>query len=271
MKISILGSGWLGSPLASHLFEVGHTINISTRTAEKTKDLADRLFTPYLIDLDNQTTDVDAFLAADIVIINITSKSKDGFAKLISKIENSSIKKVLFVSSSSVYQAVTGIVTEDSGLESADSLLYQIEQMFIANTHFETTILRLSGLIGYSRHPGRFFNNGKIVQQPDAPVNLIHRDDCIGIINHIIEQQAWGEIFNGCAMTHPTKREFYSHARDLLEKPHPEFNDVSDSSAYKIVSNDKVIRQLGYRFIYPDVMDIHYDELDKLAPNRLTV
>lgn len=260
MKISILGSGWLGLPLANDLIQAGHSINISTRTVDKLEHLAQYALNSYLIDLDDLSSDADAFLMTDIVIINITSKSKAGFAKLIEKIEHSSIKKVLFVSSSSVYQAVTGIVTEDDDLESKDSLLYQIEQMFRANIHFETTILRLSGLIGYSRHPGYFFKNGKIVQQPDAPVNLIHRDDCIGIINQIIEQQAWGEVFNACAMTHPTKREFYSHARALLMMSPPEFSGDSESNTYKIVSNEKVIKQLAYQFIRPDLMAISFDE-----------
>jgi len=214
---------------------------------------------PYLIDIDNLANESQAFLASEILIINITSKNKDGFVKLINEIEKSPIKNVLFISSSSVYQAVNGLVNEDDGLESADSLLYQIEQIFKSNTHFKTTILRLSGLIGYSRHPGNFFKNGKLVQQPDAPVNLIHRDDCIGIINAIIKQAAWGTIFNGCATTHPTKRKFYSHAKSLLNKPNPEFSKESDNGAYKIINSEKVIKQLGYQFIYPDVMAITFE------------
>lgn len=261
MNISILGSGWLGLPLANELIKLGHSINLSTRSVEKLNLLADLpSATAYLFDIDELSNEVQAFLATELLIINITSKNKDGFAKLIEQIETSPIKNVLFISSSSVYRAVNGLVSEDDGMESSDSLLYQIEQMFMSNTHFKTTILRLSGLIGYSRHPGNFFKNGKVVQQPDAPVNLIHRDDCIGIITAIINQAAWGEIFNGCAVTHPTKREFYSHAKGLLNKPDPEYSDESDSGAYKIVSNEKVIKQLGYQFIHPDLMAIEYDE-----------
>jgi nucleoside-diphosphate-sugar epimerase len=261
MKMSILGSGWLGLPLANELIKLGHTINLSTRSFDKLNVLADMSSSKaYLIDIDELSNDAQAFLETEILIINITSKNKDGFANLIKKIETSTIKKVLFISSSSVYRAVNGLVREDDGMESSVSLLYQIEQMFMSNTRFKTTVLRLSGLIGYSRHPGNFFKNGKIVQHPDAPVNLIHRDDGIGIITTIIKQATWGEIFNGCAITHPTKREFYSNARDLLNLPHPEYCSKSDSSAYKIVSNDKVIKHLGYQFIYPDVMAVKYDE-----------
>lgn len=261
MNISILGSGWLGLPLANELIKLGHSIHLSTRSADKLKVLADiASSTAYLIDIDKLSNDIQDFLASEILIINITSKNKEGFAKLIKQIETSTIKKVLFISSSSVYGAVNGLASEDDGMESADSLLYQIEQMFTSNTHFKTTILRLSGLIGYSRHPGNFFKNGKVVQQPDAPVNLIHRDDCIGIITSIIKQAAWGTVFNGCASTHPTKRDFYSYARSLLSLPNPEYSSESGICAYKIVCNEKLIKQLGYQFIYPDVMTIQYDE-----------
>lgn len=258
MNISILGSGWLGLALAKNLLKLGHTIKLSTRTPEKLNTLTNQSVTPYLIDTDDLSDEVHDFLVTELLIINITSKNKQSFAHLIDEIVKSSIKKVLFISSSSVYQTVNGLVTEDQGLESADNLLYQIEQMFQINTHFKTTILRLSGLIGYTRHPGNFFKNNKIVHQPDAPVNLIHRDDCIGIINSIIKQGLWGEIFNGCATTHPTKREFYSYTSGLLNKSNPNYSEELNADCYKIVSNEKVIKQLGYQFIYPDVMTISY-------------
>lgn len=258
MKISILGSGWLGFPLAKDLMKLGHTINLSTRSIDKLASLTQTGITSYLVDIDDLSTEIQAFLAAEILIINITSKNKESFAKLIEEIEKSSIKNVLFISSTSVYKSANTIVKEDDAMEDTDSLLYQIEQLFSSNSHFKTTILRLSGLIGYSRHPGNFFKNGKSVPQPDAPVNLIHRDDCIGIINTIIKQKAWGEVFNGCATTHPTKREFYSYTRSLLNKPNPDFNNES-ASEYKIVSNEKVIKQLGYQFSHPDVMAIKFD------------
>lgn len=150
-------------------------------------------------------------------------------------------------------------MTEQSNDENADSVLLHIETLFRANPNFRTTILRLSGLVGYSRHPGNFFANGKLVQHADAPVNLIHQDDCIGIIDAIIEQDEWDQVFNGCADTHPTKRIFYSHARALLALPAPSFSAADTNELeFKIVSNTKVKQQLNYQFIYPDVMTIPF-------------
>lgn len=259
--LSLLGSGWLGLPLAKHFISLGYQVNASTRSAERLSELAVTGIQPFIVDID-QLDQLDnalaEFLDANILIINITSKNLAGFAQLISQIEQSPVKHVLFVSSTSVYQNLNREVSENHQAELANSPLLQIEQLFTRNPHFSTTILRFSGLIGYRRHPGRFFGQGKVVSQADAPVNLIHRDDCIGIIDAIIEQQVWGVVFNGCADTHPSKREFYTYARQLLGMPAPEFADDTEQ-AFKIVSNAKVKQVLDYQFKYPDVMDIDFD------------
>jgi len=211
---------------------------------------------PYLVDIDTHTID-PSFLAANIMIINITSKNYEAFKLLVKQIEKSPIRHVLFISSTSVYKNTQSWVTESSQSELPESKLFQIEQLFSANNTFNSTILRLSGLIGYQRHPGRFFKQGKLVTSPDAPVNLIHRDDCIAIIKAIIRKCAWGEVFNACADNHPSKKQFYSHARSLLGEEAPSFSD-SGESHYKIVSNDKIKQQLNYQFIYPDLMQIPF-------------
>jgi nucleoside-diphosphate-sugar epimerase len=144
-------------------------------------------------------------------------------------------------------------VNEDEHAEDHDSILWKIEQQFQSSNHFQTTILRFSGLIDKRRHPGRFFRNGRRVPQADAPVNLIHLDDCLGIIDAILQQQAWGETFNGCADTHPSKREFY--ARKLMGLPAPEF-DTETEVKYKIISNQKIKTKLNYTFQHPDLMKI---------------
>ena len=257
MTVSILGSGWLGLPLAKDLIKQGHNVKLSTRSQGRLPDLVNISASPYIVDIEALTDDIQAFLSADILIINITSKDINAYRQLIKQVEKSTLKQVLFISSTSVYKTVDSVVTEDDGMENPASVLYQIEQLFCLNKHFQTTILRLSGLIGYSRHPGRFFKNSKIVQQPDSAVNLIHRDDCIGIINSIIEQAEWGEVFNACATMHPTKREFYTYARVSLGLIAPEFNEKTANVTNKIVCNDKVINKLGYNFSYPDLMTMY--------------
>ena len=202
---------------------------------------------------------LQTFLQTTILIINIPSKNINGFIALLKEIENSEVEKLLFVSSTSVYGYKNKIISESDGEESKPSPLLTIEKLFRNNAKFKTTIVRFGGLIGYSRNPGKFFSKGSPVSNPDANVNLIHRDDCIEIISQIVKQEAWGEVFNCCADTHPTKREFYTQAAKSIGVSVPEFVN-SDKKSFKIISNQKVKRMLNYKFLHPDLMKIKSEE-----------
>lgn len=259
ISISILGSGWLGLPLARHLIKAGYIVKASTTSANRIANLKSIGAIPFIINIDVFPGHIEEFLQANILIINIPSKNIDGFSRLIHEIEQSEIKKVLIVSSTSVYEDINKTIVESDGVESKLSPLLTIENMFRYSGKFKTTIVRFGGLIGYSRNPGMFFSNGKLVRNAGSNVNLIHRDDCIGIISSIIEQEVWGEVFNCCADTHPTKSEFYTHAAKAIGRPAPEF-DYSDAKSFKIVSNQKVKQLLNYKFIHSDLMKIEFNE-----------
>jgi nucleoside-diphosphate-sugar epimerase len=253
--ISLLGSGWLGLALALNFQRQSFSVNASTRTLTRLDQLQENGATPYLIDIDSLTGNVQAFFVCDVLIVNITSKNILSFIELIRNIEASKVRRVLFVSSSSVYQNTNNLVMESEGIENKDSPLYQIEKLFMSSLHFKATIVRMAGLIGPGRHPGRFFKNDKLVEQSDSPVNLIHQTDCVNIISQIIEQKVWGEVFNACASSHPTKREFYGQARQSLGQLPPNYGD-SNEPFFKIVSNQKLKRLLNYEFVYDDLMTL---------------
>jgi len=252
-SISILGSGWLGLPLAEHFVKQGLQVKASTTSAHRQTEISAVNAQPFIVDIENLADDIQAFLQSEALIINITSKNIDAFGQLAREIELSPVDRVLFVGSTSVYSEVCGVVSEADNAESVDSPLLKIEQLLTRNSGFSTTLVRFAGLVGPGRHPGRFFSSGRAVPNPEARVNLIHLDDCIGIINRIIEQQCWDEVFNCCADTHPSRREFYSLAARSLGDPIPEFNK-SGSKSDKIISNLKVKKQLDYKFKHADLM-----------------
>jgi len=218
---------------------------------------------PFIVDISKLSSSIQDFLQAHVLIICIPSKILVDFRSLLKEIEASKIEKVLFVSSTSVYEDKNKTLFESDGEESANSPLLAIENLFKSSTNIISTIVRFGGLIGYSRNPGKFFREGRLVRNSDSYVNLIHRDDCIGIISQIIEQQVWGEVFNCCADTHPTKREFYTQAAKAIGAPIPEFVQ-SDVKSFKIISNQKVKSFLNYEFLHPNLMKI---ELEK-PPNK---
>jgi nucleoside-diphosphate-sugar epimerase len=250
-SISILGCGWLGFPLAESLLKKGFSVKGSTTSAEKTELLKTAGINPFLISIENVIENIDEFLKSEILIVAIPSKNVHAFKNLILKIESSEIRNVIFISSTSVYGDATGIVTEDFTTVGA---LAEIEALFKNSSYFATTILRFGGLIGGERHPGKFFKN-RVIPEPDARVNMIHRDDCIAIIERVVEKNVWGKTFNCCADSHPTKREFYTKAAlDLGIEP-PEFAE-GNTKGIKIISNEKVKKQLTYVFKYPDLINL---------------
>jgi len=229
-------------------------VKASTRSDFRREELESVGVKSFIVDIDCLNDDVQAFLAADILIISITSKNIVSYKRLLSQLEKSTVRSIIFISSTSVYLSANEIVTEDS-LVDTDHPLIAIENLFISNSSFNTTVVRFGGLFGYSRKPGNFFKSGKVVADPDNYVNMIHRDDCIQIIDNIITRKSWNQIFNACADGHPTKRDFYTKsAMDIGASP-PNFSD-SGKSPYKIVSSAKLKKMLGIEFLYNDLLNL---------------
>jgi len=263
-KISILGCGWLGLPLAEQLVKSGYRVNGSTRTKEDLSILEGKGINPCLLVLDPEIRgeNLDSFFYSDILIINFPPERRDDIASyhelqaisLIDQIKKSSIKKVLFVSSTSVYPDLNREVTENETsppTKPSGKALLKFETLLNSTTEFETTVLRFAGLIGYERRPGRFLAGKKEVSNGEAPVNLIHRDDCINIIQQIIEKDIWGKTLNACSDVHPKRKDYYTNAASKLGLTPPDFIETKKYS-YKIINTEKLKRVLNYSFKYPD-------------------
>lgn len=260
-QISILGCGWLGLPLADSLIKKGFEVKGSTTSQDKVKILTEKGIQPYLISLTNNGVNgnVEDFLkSGEILIIDIPPKlrkeNSESFVEkikaLIPFIESSGITKVIFTSSTSVYNDDNSIVTEETiALPQSESgkQLVEVEKLLQNNTNFKTTVVRFGGLTGEDRQPVKFLAGKENLENPEAPVNIIHQQDCIGIIEKIIEKQAWGEIFNAVTPYHPSRREHYTKQAIVMKLPEPKFNSEKPSYG-KTVSSKKIMTALGYQF-----------------------
>lgn len=261
-KIALLGCGWLGFPLAEALIYSGYSVNGSTTTPQKLSLLTEAGIAPYLIDLGEgaDTTVIQDFLkGCDVLIINIPPKIRSGsnenypakMQQLVPFIKQAGISKVLFVSSTSVYADDNTVVTESTVPNpETESGRQVLEAENVLANHFTTTILRFGGLIGNGRNPAKYLAGKDNLPNPDAPVNLIHQDDCIGIILTILEKGYWGKIVNGVAEQHPTRKEYYTQKAAALQLPPPGF-DNSKPSIGKTVTSEVVGSVLGYVFKQP--------------------
>ncbi len=276
-QISILGCGWLGLPLAKALLENGFSVKGSTTSVEKLSVLENSGIQAYLILLTptlskgegEETGNLCGFLEnSKILIIDIPPKlrgdSKENFVSKIKNVipflEKSTVENVLFISSTSVYGEDNLIVTEETKLNpdtESGKQLVQTEQLLQSNPNFKTTILRFGGLIGEDRHPIKFLAGRTNIENPNAPINLIHQDDCIGIILEILRQAQndkleWNETFNAAAPYHPSRKEYYTHKAIEFNLPLPEFNSENLTFG-KTIASSKVEKALGYTFVKPNL------------------
>ncbi|MCB0403056.1 MAG: NAD(P)-binding domain-containing protein [Flavobacteriales bacterium] len=251
-KISILGCGWLGAALAVHLINNGYEVYGSTTSNNRIKELQRKGIKPFLINISSTNLDTRDFLKSDVLIVAISSKSVQDIKTLIKNIENSEIQKVVFISSTSVYPYTNGIITEETN--TSKTSLAEIEKLFIINSSFKTTIVRFGGLFGYDRKPGNFIKSNQPIENPEGYINLIHRDDCIEIIEQIILKNVWNEILNACSDDHPKRREFYLKESIKVGRTSIMFNENSKNE-FKIINSQKIKRLLGYELKYSGLMN----------------
>ncbi len=251
MKINIIGSGWLAQPLAQTLQADGHDLMLTTTQQDKVAELQNKGLKAIQYELGDQLSEPGMLFDADVLIIACTCKDTTAYDVMLDQLSEQNCKHILYISSTSVYQENQQHHNENSQALNQDSPIWQIEQLM--QTHASASIIRFAGLVGPNRHPGNFFAEGKTLDQANAPVNLIHLDDCIGIIKAVIANQAWQQTFNGCADTHPSKADFYQYAAELIGRK-PPATTASQTTNFKTVDNQKVKDQLAYEFKHPDVM-----------------
>lgn len=260
--ISILGCGWLGLPLAESLVNENYYVKGSTTTESKLNILQSKGVKPYLID--SRKLNLNAyndFLNSDIIIVAITPESKAVLQNLAEDVAESKIEKLIFVGSTAVYPSLNKEVTEEDAeyIKSPHSgrVMKALEDVFINQKGFETTVLRFGGLFGPGRVPGKFMAGFTGLSGGKNPVNMIHLDDCIGVVKTVINQNVWGDVFNACAPEHPTRKDFYVSAAVKAGVQPPKFNsDNSDeNSRFKIVDSKKLMNKTGYRFKYSNPLE----------------
>lgn len=261
MNISVLGCGWLGLPLAKEILNKGHKVKGSTTTREKLNSLSSEGIIPYQIKLFEEGIqgDITSFLKdTDVLIIDIppglrkdpTENFIAKISKLKEQIERSHLNHIIFISSTSVFEDREDfpVYSEEDQpndtsrnseqLRGAENLLY--------SEKYKTSIIRFGGLFGPERHPVKYLSGRKDVKDPIAPVNLIHREDSIGLINTVIKSGLSG-IFHGVNPHHPSRKDYYESTARTKNLTIPQF-DYSLPSKGKIIQSVRVEKELGYIF-----------------------
>lgn len=218
-----------------------------------------RYFSSYAINLPDLRPEDLPFFQTDALLLTIPpGRSRENVAeKYLAEIqaalqaaENAGCQRIIYSSSTGVYGEANGWATEESPTlpttPSAQAVL-AAEQLLWASP-IPVTILRLAGLYGPGRHPGRWFGGKPSVKAGDAPVNLVHQADVVSAILAVLAHKASQTTYNVCAATHPPKGVYYAQAAaDLgLGIPHSEPGGHDG----KKVSSQKIRQELNWQPIY---------------------
>ena len=266
--VAVLGCGWLGLALARSLVAAGHPVLGTTTTPETLPALAAAGIQPHLLRLGADFGGAaEALLlrllqAADVLVLNVPPRtaSAGAYPALLRPVHRAvaaaGTKHVLFVSSTSVYPDEARVMREGDALSTRDasSDVLRAEGHFVPRYgQWKSTVVRLGGLIGPGRAPGRFLAGRHDLAQGNAPVNLVHLTDAVGVLAAIIRHETWGHTFNVCAAQHPSRRVFYPSAAAYLQLEFPTFKDENGVSG-KIIDSSLVRRTVPYQFQHDDVL-----------------
>ncbi len=263
--IAILGCGWLGLPLAQHFISKKYKVNGSTTTESKLELLKTSGIHPFLIDLTNRKNIPKNFFEMESLVINIPPGLRRGnldqhlkeLGNAFEVINQSEpLKNILFVSSTSVYPDSNQTLTEENPDE--NSQIFIIEEEVKKLWRKNLTILRCGGLMGYGRIPCKYYSGKKNLELADTPVNYIFRDDVIGIIDQVLQKKAWNKTFNAVAPQHPKRIEIIRDCTERTDYLMPEFAKKPTVKPFKIISSEKVLRELEYKFLYPNPLSFPY-------------
>ncbi len=263
--------GWLGEPLAKQLRANNYEVAGSTTSSDKKIRLERSGFDVDLLSFNPHPQGIgyQKLFATDILFINIPPRTRtlpsthhpEQIKFLKEMAIQAGIKKVIYISATSVYPDQNQIARETDKLTSettGNAALFQSEQILLKDKNYDLTILRLGGLLGVDRIPGRYFS-GKENVVGDTPVNYIHRNDACNLIQWIIEMKLWNEIFNGVAPEHPLRKNVYIRNAVDLGFPPPLNFAPEGVKSWKEISAEKILKT-GFGFDYPNPLEFSYEK-----------
>ncbi|GLU55096.1 NAD-dependent dehydratase [Dyadobacter frigoris] len=277
-RISILGCGWLGFPLAQRLLgdDISSQVKGSTTSADKIEKFKESGIEGFLFNLNPEISgnddEIKSFFDCDTLIISIPprlSKNEPDFhprqvQSVIDHIKNSPVKEILYISSTSIYPDLNRIVVENDVIspeQSPSPVMVEAENLLISlRGKRSVSILRHGGLLGYNRIPGKYVKGQKNMTTGSIPVNYIHPDDSVGIIVSILQKGVVNETFNIVAPLHPTRREIYLKSCAQFGWESPTFQEPEIKPDFKIISAERLNSFYEYEFKFPDPLQFYYEE-----------
>ena len=280
MKTLIVGCGYVGSMLAGRLMARGYSVwglrrNVGALPEGVIPVRADLCGEEDLSDLPQGVEVIVFSVAAGGRGIDYRDLYVGGLMRLMGEFlrRETPLRRVLFVSSTGVYGqrdgrwvdegslAVPRLATGKAMLE-AEAVLHDLPYASVA--------IRFSGIYG----PGRIrlisnLLNGSAQCPRDPPryLNQIHRDDCVGVIEHMMHAEVLDDVVLASDNEPMPRWDVLSWLAERLDvegpRENPDGNYPGFERGNKRCRNDR-LRASGYRFLYPTFREGYEVLLDGL-------
>jgi nucleoside-diphosphate-sugar epimerase len=198
-----------------------------------------------------------------------------GLRNLLAALRGHPVKRLVFVSSTAVYGQLDGEwVSEDSPAEPrsfSGRRMLQGEALAL-RSGIEATVVRFGGIYGAGRERMlRKVRGGEpCAAEPPHYTNRIHRDDCVGVLAHVLEPQTPDGIYLAVDDAPCTQCELMDYLAEQLDCPRPERVAAPRGGlrgSNKRCSNRK-LKDSGYRFLYPSYREGYRALLESAAANK---
>ncbi|WP_044104688.1 SDR family oxidoreductase [secondary endosymbiont of Ctenarytaina eucalypti] len=269
-RVAIIGLGWLGMPLAASLLAQGCYKVVGSKTRpEGIKAARISGITCYKLNLtpfpEGDADELASLFQVDALVITLPASRTLAGAEnyflavqhVVKRALSAAIPRIIFTSSTAVYGENHGVKhegTPTSPCSPAGICLVELENWLYQLPNTSVDILRLSGLVGPGRHPGRFLAGQKSLSDGGHGVNLVHVTDVINAITLLLQLPQGGYRYNLCAPRHPVKRDYYpAMARVLGMSSPPVYLTENDGArGGKIIDGSRICKELGFKYRYPD-------------------
>lgn len=279
MRVLIAGCGDVGIATGLRLAQQGHEVFGLRRNT----NALPQPIKPVAADLADLST--APLPTVDHVVYCAAAKSFDeatyravyvtGLANLMARLEaqGQQIRRLIFTSSTGVYGPSNGAwVDETTPTEPprfSGKILLEAESL-VAYSSIPGVVVRLSGIYG----PGRTRLLTSVQQgasyPPDPPAygNRIHRDDCAGILTHLLQVPSPESIYLGTDDHPAPMQEVADWLRQqiaLAGQPLTEAGVTSPPRRSSKRCSNQRIKNSGYRFTYPSYKDGYPDVIKAWA------
>ncbi len=292
MRVLIVGCGYVGLPLGQALAAQGHSVVGIRRSGAADAELGAAGIEPVHLDI-TRPDEFEKLNGPFDWVVNTVASTRgggpddyrqvylDGTRNLLAWLAGQPPRKFVYTSSTSVYgQNDASLVKESSPTEpeaTTAKVLLETEALLLAaarDQRFPAVILRVAGIYGPDR--GHLFkqylnNEAKIPGQGLRFLNMIHRDDLVGILVAALQNGRPGEIYNAVDNEPVAQIHFFRWLSETLGKWMPPFGpDESETDrkrglTNKKISNRKLTMELGYRFKHPTFRQGYTAEIKRLT------